>query len=43
MTGALNYLDQESSYVGKVNQNDISVPISYAAVGNEDYANIFFC
>lgn len=40
MSDILSYFDQEASYVGKVNQNNISIPISYAAVGNENYTDI---
>lgn len=40
MENFLNYLQNETSYVGKINQNDLSIPLSYAAVGNESYGDM---
>lgn len=41
MQDIMDYVDKETSYVGKINQNDISIPVSYAAVGNENYIDIY--
>ena len=41
MENFLNYLQNETSYVGKINQNNVSIPLSYAAIGNESYGDIF--
>lgn len=41
MDNFLNLLQNESSYVGKINQNDISIPLSYAAVGQESYNDLY--
>ena len=41
MSDLLDFLDQEVSYVSKIKQNDVSIPISYAAVGNESYGDLY--
>lgn len=41
MDNFLNLLDNETTYVGKINTNDVSVPISQAAIGNESYIDIY--
>lgn len=37
----LDYLDSYTTYAGKVQQGDISVPITHAAIGNEDYIDMY--
>ena len=41
MENFLNDLQNETSYVGKINQNDLSIPLSYAAIGNESYGDMY--
>lgn len=37
----LDNLDSYTTYAGKVQQADISVPIVHAAIGNEDYIDVY--
>lgn len=37
----LSYVDALNTYVGKINQADISVPLSHAAVGNPSYMDAY--
>ncbi len=41
MQDIFSLLDNETSYVGKINTNDVSVPISHAAIGNESYTDMY--
>lgn len=41
MSDFLSLLQNESSYVGKINQNDVSIPLSYAAIGQESYNDLY--
>ena len=41
MQDIFSLLDNEASYVGKINTNDVSVPISHAAIGNESYTDMY--
>ena len=41
MQDLFNLLDNETSYVGKINTSDVSVPISHAAIGNESYIDVY--
>jgi hypothetical protein len=36
-----DFLRQSNTYVGKVNQTDVSVPLSMAAIGNTEYIDMY--
>ena len=41
MEDILRFFEKEDTYAGKINQNNISVPLSMAAVGNEEYIDMY--
>lgn len=41
MEDIIDFFEKEDTYAGKISQNNISIPLSMVAVGNEDYIDVY--